>query len=336
MEPTRVFATEEHVGRNCPYCRFPLKQGGELMVCGHCRAAHHADCWSDNGGCAVMACAGGPGKSATGEQPTTALQPDATVIRADAKSSPAQPTSVWPTAHVPQTPPRPPSTPPNGSRGSGSKGLVAALVVLALAIGGVAVALLVSQGKSNPTTVAQASRAANTTTPVVTQTTTVVTAGKTQTPAALSTTGSASTPIITDASPPPPSNSSSGGAGGSASGAKDAINTYWNDVNSGDYAGAVNMSTSSEAQTTSVGTFQSEQPHINILWTNDPVPDGAGNQVVRISFYAHNTIGNYQVCKHFVISSRMVPNGSGWLYDGHEPGTNTIAVETPGDPNCPA
>jgi hypothetical protein len=30
------------------------------MVCGVCRAPHHLDCWADNGGCAVVACAGGP------------------------------------------------------------------------------------------------------------------------------------------------------------------------------------------------------------------------------------------------------------------------------------
>lgn len=47
-------------GRNCPYCRFPIKEGGRIYECGNCRAVHHEDCWADNGGCAITSCAGGP------------------------------------------------------------------------------------------------------------------------------------------------------------------------------------------------------------------------------------------------------------------------------------
>src|SRR3954451_22643706 len=55
----------EEVGRNCPYCRFPLKEGAASARCGSCHASHHADCWGDNGGCAVIGCASAPGASTT-------------------------------------------------------------------------------------------------------------------------------------------------------------------------------------------------------------------------------------------------------------------------------
>jgi hypothetical protein len=45
-----------------------------MVQCGHCNSAHHADCWDDNRGCAVVACAGGP-TSATAAQPTAPQNP---------------------------------------------------------------------------------------------------------------------------------------------------------------------------------------------------------------------------------------------------------------------
>ena len=62
--PETRLATADDAGRSCPYCRFPIKQGAEVATCGVCRAPHHVECWEENGGCAVVACAGGPGSAA--------------------------------------------------------------------------------------------------------------------------------------------------------------------------------------------------------------------------------------------------------------------------------
>jgi len=87
--PTQGQATKTETGRSCPYCRFPLKEKDQITFCGVCESAHHSDCWEENGGCSVVACAGGPQE-------------------ADASSAPP------PTRNAPPPPPRhdPPSTPP--------------------------------------------------------------------------------------------------------------------------------------------------------------------------------------------------------------------------------
>lgn len=43
--------------RACPYCRFPIKGGAATTECPTCGALHHADCWIENRGCAVVGCA---------------------------------------------------------------------------------------------------------------------------------------------------------------------------------------------------------------------------------------------------------------------------------------
>ncbi len=45
----------------CPYCSFPVRRGDPLVTCPACRARYHADCWRENGGCAVYGCHGAPG-----------------------------------------------------------------------------------------------------------------------------------------------------------------------------------------------------------------------------------------------------------------------------------
>lgn len=47
---------EEHLGKTCPYCRFPLKVNEQMVICPACRVAHHTDCWQENGGCTTYAC----------------------------------------------------------------------------------------------------------------------------------------------------------------------------------------------------------------------------------------------------------------------------------------
>ena len=41
----------------CPYCLEAIADG-ETAVCESCGAAHHAECWSENGGCCVRNCKG--------------------------------------------------------------------------------------------------------------------------------------------------------------------------------------------------------------------------------------------------------------------------------------
>lgn len=76
-------ATVADTGRTCPYCRFALKSGVAVTTCGSCDAVHHAECWLDNGGCAIVACEGGP---ATG---VAAPAADATPAPPPAKPRPA-------------------------------------------------------------------------------------------------------------------------------------------------------------------------------------------------------------------------------------------------------
>lgn len=71
MQPSRLAATAGQTGRACPYCRFPLKEGVEVVACGFCQSAHHGECWDDNGGCAIVACKGGPGAETPAAPPQT-------------------------------------------------------------------------------------------------------------------------------------------------------------------------------------------------------------------------------------------------------------------------
>ncbi len=48
------------VGKLCPYCRFPIKSGDEVITCPDCRTPHHADCWRANEGCTTYGCASSP------------------------------------------------------------------------------------------------------------------------------------------------------------------------------------------------------------------------------------------------------------------------------------
>ena len=61
VDPPRVgLASPNDAGRSCPYCRFPIKHGQQIAVCGVCGAPCHKECWEENSGCAVVACAAGP------------------------------------------------------------------------------------------------------------------------------------------------------------------------------------------------------------------------------------------------------------------------------------
>ncbi len=111
-----------------------------ITVCGVCHAAHHEECWTDNRGCAVTACAGGRDSAhATypAAEPLNVLQPD---LGANARSS---------TSPQPVLTPHPPPSPQlhrAEERRSGAA-MAAAIVVAAAAIGGggVAAAVILTQ-----------------------------------------------------------------------------------------------------------------------------------------------------------------------------------------------
>ena len=44
----------------CPYCRAPIEPEDESTLCEACATLHHADCYSENGGCTVFGCSKAP------------------------------------------------------------------------------------------------------------------------------------------------------------------------------------------------------------------------------------------------------------------------------------
>ena len=47
------FVADESI---CAICQCPIGAGDQRTSCPDCHAAYHADCWQDNGGCAVYGC----------------------------------------------------------------------------------------------------------------------------------------------------------------------------------------------------------------------------------------------------------------------------------------
>jgi hypothetical protein len=56
----REIATGNIVGKNCPYCQFPIKPNVYLCVCSECEVPHHQECWDENGGCTTYGCPNAP------------------------------------------------------------------------------------------------------------------------------------------------------------------------------------------------------------------------------------------------------------------------------------
>src|SRR5579884_3779803 len=110
--PQRQVTTDAEVGRACPYCRFPFKSGVEAATCPSCAALHHAECWQDNGGCAVMGCA----SAASAGTGTLTAQP----------APPALPPPPAPIMGGTLTP-APPTGSPTGRSGPGRVVIVAAV-----------------------------------------------------------------------------------------------------------------------------------------------------------------------------------------------------------------
>lgn len=146
--PRHITATSAWVGRTCPYCRFPIKEGGPVVECGVCHAVQHADCFRENGGCSVAACAGGPSPET---RVTTAMPAAGTPLATVSEPMHAQP------APGTQIPPPPPgmSLPPPVRPGGGGRRPIAAIAtvatVLVLLLGGGATALVVSGNSESQT-----------------------------------------------------------------------------------------------------------------------------------------------------------------------------------------
>lgn len=137
-------ATVGDAGRTCPYCQFPLKPGAALAACATCDAAHHDDCWAENGGCAVVGCQNAPHAASSGAttEPVGAGAPGAWSAATTAAPSP----TAAPSSGAPLQPPR---------RSVG--GIVAAaIVVLALAIAGSAAAFVLTRDDDGEQVVAEA------------------------------------------------------------------------------------------------------------------------------------------------------------------------------------
>jgi hypothetical protein len=150
----RTSATAEMAGRSCPYCRFPLKEGGDVETCPSCKAVHHGDCWQENAGCAVNGC--GAKAIATSEGPVgtaaTTVLPSPGYAQPAASgqmpySAPSQ--QAWPAV-------TPPASGPSGRGGDAWKVALVALVIL-LALGGSAAALVISTSKDSSGSDASAS-----------------------------------------------------------------------------------------------------------------------------------------------------------------------------------
>lgn len=135
--PTSRAASPEDVGRSCPYCRFAFKQGTDIVACGDCHAAHHADCWDDNGGCAILGCASAP--------PSTAHS--GPTVRHPVAAGPA--TGGVPPAQPPVAA-QPPAPAPPARQGLGTTMVVACIVALLAA--GVAIAAVATRSPDPPPT----------------------------------------------------------------------------------------------------------------------------------------------------------------------------------------
>ena len=306
-EPQRLNATGADAGRSCPYCRFPLKEGGELVRCGHCHAPHHADCWDENQGCAVLGCAGAPSAN-TSSQPTVVIPP-----------------------------PPPPSTPaatdksaqsPNRSSGT-NRAVVGAILALTVAIAAVAVVLLMNHSKS-PSNALAANRAAQNTTPVttsappatVTETVAATTPATTTTDVAAATT--TTIPPVTNTAQPVDH------------GARTALNQYWQDMGADDYTGAYALESSKEQSGLSESQMAEDNAAVNVIWTKPavPAPSNPYEATVEINFFAQNQSGSDQNCRHFVLNELMVNSGGRWLYGG--PSGTYLAAVANGNSSCPA
>jgi len=47
---------KNHLGKTCPYCKFPIKNNFNVKACPLCDMPHHIECWQENNGCTTLGC----------------------------------------------------------------------------------------------------------------------------------------------------------------------------------------------------------------------------------------------------------------------------------------
>lgn len=204
----------EMVGRACPYCRFPLKEGVPVVTCGSCSSVHHSECWEENGGCAVTGCVAGP-------------QPQTRVLQRPMPPPSAPPPRPGPAPSGAPPPPFHPPPPPSAGRTGMSAALTVALATVVVVLGaGVAIALTSGGGSPTPTV------APPVTTDAAVSTESPATESTPEEPAQPAETES-TPPVSTDTPPPPPPPPTPGPV--------EAIESYWHDIAAHDFAGAFHV-----------------------------------------------------------------------------------------------
>jgi hypothetical protein len=286
--PEKKSATAQDAGRNCPYCRFALKEGADAMVCGACMAPHHLDCWTDNGGCAVMGCAGGP--TGTGATPGTAEAASRTAVPGGSQTPP------------PQAPP-PATAPPAPSGGSRGPQLSIAILVLAVAILGVAGAIVLTKGSSPRTPAAVISPG---TTGATTGTSIRPTTGPTTGPTSGGATKRTTTVRVQHTAGP-------------AQGAVTAWRHYWQLEDEGDYSAMFAMETADERDSFPdlVQDFESGQPSTIVDYAGPAQYQGGGVAYVPAAIFTHNRYSGADgdtSCREFAGTAVMVKSDGEWLY----------------------
>ncbi|MBQ8831210.1 MAG: DUF2628 domain-containing protein [Oscillospiraceae bacterium] len=48
----------EFLGKTCPYCKTPFKEGDDVVICSVCEMPHHKECWVENQECTTFGCTG--------------------------------------------------------------------------------------------------------------------------------------------------------------------------------------------------------------------------------------------------------------------------------------
>ncbi len=325
--PQTFIAGGDVAGRTCPYCRFPIKEGGEVVGCGACHAPHHVDCWADNHGCAVIACAGGPPKgegsyAATERMP---VSPEAQTVKQPA--APPGPPVLTP--QVPQ--PAPPQVQQDGGNRRGPT-MPVAIVLLALAIGGVGAALALTSRSSSPS-----------------QTITEVTHHGTQkrsapvhkTQAHLAAQSHNSNPAASLPNTPPPTappTASTGVSSPTASGPVGALRSYWTLIKDGQYKAAYKMQSPGlqSANTSWVSDHYTARPIVNIVSVG-PASGSSGTVNVGIDLWTrdrHPSRESDTDCRNWNGDATMVQNSDGsWSLEAF-PIQPTVYSSYSSIPNC--
>jgi TM2 domain-containing membrane protein YozV len=82
----------------CPYCRTDIAAGDEPLLCEGCGAAHHADCYTENGGCTIFGCSKAPADEpkVSVSTPELAVAPGPPPARVERRLPPPPPPGVTP------------------------------------------------------------------------------------------------------------------------------------------------------------------------------------------------------------------------------------------------